>query len=88
MVQKFTTHTKAIISIVYFDKKQLFLTCSLDNTIRMYSMTSFKELYALTLKEKPLGMNKLDEVSFYVYTAKKVMTWTLNHINSLFTITK
>jgi hypothetical protein len=57
-------------------------------TVRMYSLTSFKEIYCHHLKEQPLGIEMLDEASFYIYSAKRVMVWNLNHINSLFAITR
>jgi len=88
MVQQFTSHTKAIISIILFPRTQLFLSCSLDMTIRMYSLSSFKEIYMLNLKEIPLGMKVLDDSSFYIFTTKSVSIWNLNHLNSLYAFTK
>jgi WD40 repeat protein len=87
-VHKFCGHTRSVIGIIFFPKKQLFLSCSLDWTVRMYSLNSFKEIYCLQLKEQALGMEMLDDVSFYIFSAKRVMIWNLNHINSLFAITK
>lgn len=54
----------------------------------MYSLTSFKEIYALFLKEQPLGMHGLDDYSFFIYSSKRVTVWNLNHVSDLFSLTK
>lgn len=45
LVQEFVSHTKPVVSIVLFPKGNIFLSCSIDMTVRMYSLKSFKEVY-------------------------------------------
>ncbi|KAJ3390555.1 hypothetical protein HDU92_000394 [Lobulomyces angularis] len=87
LVQEFTSHSKTVTSIIGFQKANLFLSCSLDMTVRMYSLSSYKEIYCLNLKERPLGMNILDDRNFYIFNQKSVTIWNLNHINSVFLLT-
>jgi WD40 repeat protein len=45
LVQEFVSHTQPVVSIVLFPKGNIFLSCSIDMTVRMYSLKTFKEVY-------------------------------------------
>jgi len=44
-VHQYTGHTQAISNIVFVKEGSLFLTASLDQTVRLWSVSSFSHVY-------------------------------------------
>ncbi|TPX76254.1 hypothetical protein CcCBS67573_g02463 [Chytriomyces confervae] len=84
MVHEFKSHTRPITSLAIYPYGPIVISCALDYTVRMYNLKTFKEVYCLHLKEKPTGMQIMDDLQLYISTWDTVMVWGLNHINTSF----
>ncbi|KAI8618744.1 hypothetical protein BC830DRAFT_1107285 [Chytriomyces sp. MP71] len=84
MVHEFTSHTRPITALAIYPYGPIVISCALDYTVRMYNLKTFKEVYCLHLKEKPTGMQIMDDLQLYISTWDTIMVWGLNHINTSF----
>ncbi|KAJ3234305.1 hypothetical protein HDU81_001518 [Chytriomyces hyalinus] len=84
MVHEFKSHTRPITSLAIYPYGPIIISCALDYTVRMYNLKTFKEVYCLHLKEKPTGMQIMDDLQLYISTWDTIMVWGLNHINTSF----
>ncbi|KAJ3119369.1 hypothetical protein HK100_000345 [Physocladia obscura] len=95
-----SNHTRPITSLAIYPYGPIVISCSLDYTVRMYNLKTFKEVYwwvmfggigccfnihnSLHLKEKPTGLKVMDDTQLYISTWDTIMVWQLNHINTGF----
>ncbi|KAI9351981.1 hypothetical protein BDR26DRAFT_850159 [Obelidium mucronatum] len=84
MVHEFNSHTRPITSLAIYPYGPIVISCSLDYSVRMYNLKTFKEVYCLHLKEKPTSMQIMDDLQLYISTWDTIMVWRLNHINTGF----
>ncbi|KAJ3333313.1 hypothetical protein HDU76_009467 [Blyttiomyces sp. JEL0837] len=84
IVHEFTNQSKTITALAIYPHGPVVIACSLDSTIRMYSLKTFKEVYCLRSRERMTGMEIMDDLQMYVLTRNAVEVWYLNHINTGF----
>ncbi|KAI9330745.1 hypothetical protein BDR26DRAFT_871157, partial [Obelidium mucronatum] len=84
VVHEFWSQYKAVTALAVYPYGPVVVATSMDKSIRMYSLRSFKEVYCLQLQDQPLSMRILDENTMYVTCIDAVMVWSLNHINTQF----
>ncbi|KAJ3093222.1 vacuolar transporter chaperone [Quaeritorhiza haematococci] len=83
-IHQFVGHSKPVTAMAMYPHGSLFMSCSLDMTVRMYSLKTFKEVYCLQLREPPLGMELIDNTQIYIHVPGTILVWTLNHLNTEF----
>jgi WD40 repeat protein len=84
-VHEFVSHSKSVVSISVFPEGPLFISCSADQTIRLFNLKYFKEICSVHLKEKPIHMGLIDDVYLYVRTRSNLQIWATNQFNVNFT---
>ncbi|KAJ3095138.1 WD repeat-containing protein 87 [Phlyctochytrium planicorne] len=84
IVHEFNSHTKPITSIAFYPYGPIIITAALDYSVRMYNLKTFKEVYCLHLREKPLSLRVMDDNQLYIVTRNTIMVWALNPINTGF----
>ncbi|TPX68714.1 hypothetical protein SpCBS45565_g02966 [Spizellomyces sp. 'palustris'] len=84
IVHEFTGHTKPVTSLALYPHGPMIISCAMDYTVRMYSLKTFKEIYCLHLRERPLSLTVIDDDQLLIRTRETIDIWSLNHINSGF----
>ncbi|KAJ3270544.1 hypothetical protein HDV01_007747 [Terramyces sp. JEL0728] len=84
-VHTFVAHAKQVVAITVFPNSPLFASCGLDYTIRLYNLKYFKEINCLHLKDLPVDMQLIDEVTLYIRTRTTIEIWVTNQFNVNFT---
>ena len=80
-VHEFVHHTREVISISTLREGPLFVSCGLDDHVRMFNLKSFKEIISFRITETPLEMRLIDENHMYIRSRKNILTWNTNHFN-------
>jgi WD40 repeat protein len=84
-VHEFVSHTKAVIAINVFPVGPLVVSCSNDQTLRLYNLKYFKEICSINIKDRPIGMDLMDDVYLFVRTRVSIQIWATNQFNVNFT---
>ncbi|KAI9102055.1 hypothetical protein DFS34DRAFT_647837 [Phlyctochytrium arcticum] len=84
LLHEFTSHTKPVTALALYPHAPMIISSSLDYTVRMFSLKTFKEVYCLHLKDKPQDLHVMDDTQLFIRTMNSVQIWGLNHINSVF----
>ncbi|KNC97404.1 uncharacterized protein SPPG_07330 [Spizellomyces punctatus DAOM BR117] len=84
IVHEFTGHTKPVTSLALYPQGPMIISCAMDYTVRVYSLKTFKEIYCLHLRERPLSLTVIDDDQLLIRTRETIDVWSLNHINSGF----
>ncbi|KAJ3246359.1 hypothetical protein HDU78_007261 [Chytriomyces hyalinus] len=83
-VHEFQSHYKAITSLAVYPFGPVIIATALDKSVRMYNLSTFKEVYCFYLRELPLNMYVPDDASLCIVGKEDVTVWNLNHLNSGF----
>ncbi|KAJ3258953.1 hypothetical protein HK103_003094 [Boothiomyces macroporosus] len=84
-VHTFVAHAKQVVAITVFPNSPLVASCGLDHTIRLYNLKYFKEINSLHLKDLPIDMQRIDDVTLYIRTRTTIEIWVTNQFNVNFT---
>ncbi|KAI8809581.1 hypothetical protein BJ742DRAFT_229573 [Cladochytrium replicatum] len=84
VVHEFSSHTKPVTALALYPFGPIVMSCSLDMTVRMYNLKTFREVYCLHLRETPLTMQVMDETQLCIHSHHSVTVWDFNHINTTF----
>ena len=87
LVHTFNGHSKSVTGLLMHPYPSLIVSCSLDCTLRVWNLETLEEEYHLETTEPVLGM-ELGNLSnnILVRTSKKVISWHLHHIVTLFAV--
>ena len=87
LVHTFNGHSKSVTGLLMHPYPSLIVSCSLDCTLRVWNLETLEEEYHLETTEPVLGM-ELGNLSnnVLVRTSKKVISWHLHHIVTLFAV--
>ncbi|KAJ3209486.1 WD repeat-containing protein 87 [Entophlyctis luteolus] len=84
VVHKFQSQYKPITSLALYPYGPVVIATAEDKTLRLYSLTSFKELHCMSLRENPLCVQILNEHSLCISSTNSLSVWTINHVNTPF----
>jgi WD40 repeat protein len=84
-VHEFVSHSKSVVAISVFPSGPLVVSCSADQTLRLYNLKYFKEICSVNIKERPIGMDLMDDVYLYIQTRSTIQIWATNQFNINFT---
>jgi WD40 repeat protein len=87
-IHEFCGHYKAVVGMSLYSKGPCLITASLDKTVRLWNLKTFKEAYRINLKEPPLTVQVMDDHHLYVQMRKDVIIWFMDDISRLYAPTK
>ncbi|KAI8821143.1 uncharacterized protein EV422DRAFT_595512 [Fimicolochytrium jonesii] len=84
IIHEFNAHTQSVTALAMYPHGQVLMSAGMDSSVRMFDLNTFREIYCLHLRNKPLSMHVIDDQLMYVRTAEGLQVWGTNHINSVF----
>ncbi|KAJ3415851.1 WD repeat-containing protein 87 [Chytridiales sp. JEL 0842] len=84
VIHEFLGHIKSITALIILHERGILLSCSLDYTIRMFNLQTFKEIHCFELKDQPIIMKLIDEQRLMTWSTEGLTLFSVNHVNSPF----
>ncbi|XP_064607096.1 uncharacterized protein LOC135471707 [Liolophura sinensis] len=84
LIHTFRGHSRAVTdTLIHPDSSYLFLTCSLDGTVRIWSLDTMDVLYSHVVSgDGVLWMGLTDDKLLYLSTVSSLTLWSLNNVYS------
>ncbi|TPX61720.1 hypothetical protein PhCBS80983_g00990 [Powellomyces hirtus] len=84
IIHEFVAHTQGVTALALYPHGHVLVSAALDSTVRMFCLRTFRELYCLHLRDKPLTLEIIDDQLLYIRVSYGIQVWALNHVNSPF----
>ena len=75
-------HSKQVTNVVHWENLPYILTCSLDYTMRVFNLKTFKEEYCVNLGDKPVTLELIDDSYFYIQFSNAFQVWSFNNLTT------
>ncbi|KAJ3018594.1 hypothetical protein HKX48_002789 [Thoreauomyces humboldtii] len=84
IIHEFIAHTQGVTALALYPHGHVLISAALDSTLRMFCLRTFREIYCLHLRDKPLSLSIIDDQLLYIRVSYGIQVWGLNHVNSNF----
>lgn len=84
LIHSYTGHTKKVTSLANHTNKTMFISASLDNTIRIWCLDKFIELYCFNLIAGTTNVTLLSDKLFACFYYDKIKICKLQHLANIF----
>ncbi|XP_070192502.1 uncharacterized protein [Littorina saxatilis] len=90
LVHTFRGHSRPVTNLLIHPHNfTIIITCSLDSSLRMWSLDTMDEIYSLTVSTHGLlWMGLTDDNLLYLSTARSLSLWHLNHFIHFWSMTR
>ena len=84
LIHSYTGHTKKVTSLMSHPENTIFISASLDNTVRIWCLDKFTELYCFHLVAGLTNIKLLNDKLFACFYSDKIKICKLQHLASSF----
>lgn len=84
LIHSYTGHTKKVTSLVNHQINTIFISASLDNTVRIWCLDKFTELYCFNLVAGLTNIKLLNDKLFACFYYDKIKIYKLQHLAQSF----